>query len=244
MSVNYVRFHTGAVKPIECFKTGWNIIKDQYWLFLGITFVGMLIGSLVPFNILMGPMMCGIYMCILYKHRVGSPPFDMLFKGFDHFAQSLIATLIMVVPMFAIMVPFYIIFMVYSIALSEQHAEPGALFFIVLLLMFVVFFVLYILMGLFFTLAYPLIADRGLSGVEALKTAGKAAWRNLGGMLGLLLLEMLLFMVGLACCYVGIIFILPISMAASTVAYLQVFGDEAQTPAQQGRLEGITPSGM
>ncbi len=35
-------FNTGVIRPVECMKEGWELIKDEYWLFLGITFVGML----------------------------------------------------------------------------------------------------------------------------------------------------------------------------------------------------------
>ncbi len=27
-------FTTGAIQPVECFKEGWEIIKDEYWLLL------------------------------------------------------------------------------------------------------------------------------------------------------------------------------------------------------------------
>jgi hypothetical protein len=45
----------GVVRPIICYKSGWTIIKDQYWLILGVSFVGMLIASAVPFAISWGP---------------------------------------------------------------------------------------------------------------------------------------------------------------------------------------------
>ncbi len=36
-----IEFKTGVIRPIECFKEGWELIKDQYWLFMGISVVGM-----------------------------------------------------------------------------------------------------------------------------------------------------------------------------------------------------------
>ena len=53
-----------AVQPVECIKAGWELIKSQYWLFVGMTVVGIIIGSVVPLGILMGPMMCGIYLAL------------------------------------------------------------------------------------------------------------------------------------------------------------------------------------
>ncbi len=56
MSAIHVTYNRGAVKPLECLRGGWNLIKDQYWLFLGITAVGILIGSFGPMAILLaGP---------------------------------------------------------------------------------------------------------------------------------------------------------------------------------------------
>src|SRR6266545_7080966 len=65
------QFQSGAIAPLECLKEGWATIKDRYWLFLGITLVTMLIGGAVPI-VLIGPMMCGLYMCLFAKMR-GEP---------------------------------------------------------------------------------------------------------------------------------------------------------------------------
>jgi hypothetical protein len=67
MTPNHLDIRKGVVRPITCSKSGWTIIQDQYWLILGVSLVGMLIGSAVPFAILMGPMMCGIYKCLFAK---------------------------------------------------------------------------------------------------------------------------------------------------------------------------------
>jgi len=69
MSQNLNDFNRGVIKPVECLKEAWGLIKDQYWLFLGICAVGMLIGSAFAI-VLMGPMMCGIYLCLFQRMRV------------------------------------------------------------------------------------------------------------------------------------------------------------------------------
>src|SRR6478752_4659273 len=101
-------FRRGAIRPTDCFRAGWELIKADYWLFLGIALVGWLLAALVPFGILAGPMMCGIYLCLFRAQRGRAVKFEILFKGFDYFVQSLIATLIMIVPLFAIMIAGYI----------------------------------------------------------------------------------------------------------------------------------------
>jgi hypothetical protein len=40
MTPNPTEFRRGAIAPMECIKEGWALIKDQYWLFLGIRFAG------------------------------------------------------------------------------------------------------------------------------------------------------------------------------------------------------------
>ena len=68
MTPEQSEFRTGVIKPVECLKDGWALIKDQYWLFFGISLVGILIGGTVPV-VLMGPMMVGIFLCLLQRQR-------------------------------------------------------------------------------------------------------------------------------------------------------------------------------
>src|ERR1700688_1826622 len=105
-------FNRGAVKPIQCLREGWQLVKAEYWLFLGITVVGVLIASFGPFGILLGPMLCGIYICLLGRMHGQPPDMNLLFRGFNYFAPSFVATLFMIVPMIIIMVPIQIGFMI------------------------------------------------------------------------------------------------------------------------------------
>src|SRR4030095_16420725 len=59
----------------------------------GITVLGMFVANLAAL-ILLGPLMCGIHYCYLRQERGQDVSVNMLFRGFDFFAQSLIATLI------------------------------------------------------------------------------------------------------------------------------------------------------
>src|SRR5437660_12442704 len=101
-------FHRGAIAPVECLKEGWALIKDRYWLFLGITLVGILIGGTVAI-ILMGPMMCGIFLCLFQRQRGETVEFGTLFKGFDYFVPALLVQLIKIIPIVVLMVPFYFV---------------------------------------------------------------------------------------------------------------------------------------
>src|SRR5678815_1751723 len=125
-------FQRGVVRPVECLKGGWELIKDQYWLFLGMTIVGMLIGSALPMAILFGPMMCGLYLTFFKKRRGEPIEFGTLFKGFDFFGPSLVATLLHILPIVAIVVPayffFYITMVVSVVAQGNNDPNPAAMF--------------------------------------------------------------------------------------------------------------------
>ena len=60
-------FRRISARPIERLTEAKQMLGDQYWLFVGICACGMLIGSIVPLGILMGPMMCGMYLCFRYR---------------------------------------------------------------------------------------------------------------------------------------------------------------------------------
>lgn len=235
MSANLPGFNRGVVRPVECLRGGWNLIKDQYWLFLGISLAAVFIGSAVPMAILMGPMMCGLYMALFRRQRGEPVTFDLLFKGFDFFAESVVATLIQVVPMMIILVPTYIIWFAFFLSTTKpgRRGQPPDFlpFFAFFIAIFLLIMIVSIIMHIFFAFTYPLIVDRRLSGLDAVKTSAKAAIANLGGVLGLVLLTTLLGFAGVLLCYVGAIFIMPISFAAWSIAYRQVFAAQDMPPA-------------
>jgi len=220
------------VQPVECIKAGWELIKDQYWLFVGMVVVGILIGQAVPLGILLGPMMCGLYLCY-FKRRRGEPiEFGTMFKGFDYFAPSLIATLLHFVPIMAIVIPAYIFFyisMFVSMAAAQgSHGEPNPAAMLGILgvfgLFWLVVMVVIIFISIGFTFAYPLIVDRKLQGFDAVKLSFKAAIPNFFRIFLMQILTGLLTIGGLLLCYVGIFLVFPIAYGAIACAYEQVFG--------------------
>jgi len=236
MTPDNIQFRTGVIKPVECVKEGWALIKDQYWLFLGIVFVGIFVGGAVPI-VLIGPMMVGIYLCFFRRMRGEPVDFGLLFKGFDYFAQSLIAAVIQMIPLIVVMVPAYIIMfalMMTSMPRGGGRMDPDASSrFLITFLGFELVFVTVIcavgiVVGIFFLFAFPLIADRGLSGLDAIKLSIKAGKANFGGILSLLLLNLAMGILGVLACYVGVFFLMPISLASYAVAYRRVFPELSQ----------------
>jgi uncharacterized membrane protein len=226
-----IPFKRNVVEPVQCIKDGWAIIKDRYWLFVGICAVGLLISSAVPLYILMGPMMCGINLCFFKQRRGLQVEFGDLFKGFDFFGPSLIATLLYIVPIMAVVVPAYIFFylgMIFSMVASGQSGEPNPAAPLAVFVMFMIFIlvilVVILLISVGFTFSYALIVERKLQGFDAVKLSFRAAMANFWRLLGMMILTGLLGLAGTLLCYVGLFLVLPISYAAIDVAYEQVFG--------------------
>ena len=231
MTTPQIPFQRNAVEPVQCVKAGWALVKDQYWLFVGICLVAVVIGSAVPMGILMGPMLCGVYLAF-FKTRRGEPiEFGTLFKGFDYFGPSVIATLLHTVPIIAIAIPAYFLFyvsLIFSMAAQTATDEPNPTAMLGVFVMFgifwIVFMIIVLLISIGFTFSYPLIVDRKLQGFDAVKLSFRAAMANFWRLLGMVMLTFLLSMAGILLCYVGVVFVFPITYAAIAVAYEQVFG--------------------
>lgn len=229
MSQHLPEIHKVSIKPVECLKEGYALIKDQYWLFLGIVVVGLLIGGAVPV-VIIGPMMCGIYLCLLQRMRGEEVKFETLFKGFDFFMPSLIASLIQFVPIIIMIFGSYILFFAVFLALAASQGGSGggnpaaALGMMVMIFLFVIFMlVMGVLIQALFIFMYPLIVDKKLSGVDAVKTSFSAVRANLGGVFGLVLLNLGVTLLGVLCCYIGAFFVVPVTMASHAVLYRKVF---------------------
>lgn len=225
-----IPFRRNVVEPVRCVQAGWALIRDQYWLFVGIAAVAMLIGSAVPLAILLGPMMCGIYLT-MFKKRRGEPiEFGTLFKGFDFFGPSVVATLIHIVPVIAIIIPAYFIFyigIILSIATQDpDNPNPLAMFgvFFGFTIFILVMMVIVTVISIGFTFSYPLIADRKLQGFDAVKISFRAAMANFWRLLGMAFLTTFIQIGGMLLCYIGVLLAFPISFAAVAAAYEQVFG--------------------
>jgi len=225
-----IPFRRNVVEPVACIKGGWELIKNQYWLFVGMTLVAVLIGSAVPI-ILIGPMMCGLNLAF-FKTRRGEPvEFGTLFKGFDYFGQSLIAALLHALPIIVVVVPAYIFFyisMIVSIAAQGNSSEPNPAPFIGVMAVFGLFWlvvmIVIIVISIGFIFAYPLIVDRKLKAIDAIKLSFRAGLANFWRLLGMMLLTGLMTIVGMLACYVGAFLVMPLSYAAIAKAYEQVFG--------------------
>ncbi len=217
-----VTVQRGVVSPIACYQEGWELIKDEYWVIFASCAIGMLLGSIVPMGILLGPMMCGIYLVMLRKMRGESVAVDHLFKGFEWFGPSLVAMLLTLVVVMVLFVPVGIVAAIAAAIGNSVGGEEAAVVLAVAaggLGMFLVMGA-----GTLFTFAYPLMVDRDLEAMDALKASVSGGLANLGGLIGLFFLNVALSLVGTCFFFVGSYLVMPLSFAALAVAYKRVYG--------------------
>lgn len=228
-----IEFRTGVIRPLECFREGFDIIKPDFWLFFAITLVGMLIAGAVPFAILLGAMNCGIYFCILKQMRGEPVQFGDLFKGFQFFVPALVATLVLIVPMIIFMVINWISIFGFLMVLGPDLDQgSGTALFGLYAVIFgeaFIFALVSACIHTFLIFAYPLIVEYSLSGLDAFKLSARAAWANLSGVVGIILWEFILGFAGFLVCGIGFYFVLPVMFAAVAVAYRRVFPEMQNT---------------
>ena len=239
--MNNTEFRTGVIKPVECVKEGWELIKNDYWLLFAVALVGAIIGG-VSFYILLGAMACGIFYCYLQAIDGERVSFEGLWKGFNYFAPGLVVTLFIVVPMIFVYAIIYLPFvmaMVMGQNLSESEMMTLLFGAMAVDLVFIVIMVCFHTLLMF---SFPLIVDRNLSGFQAMMTSARAVWKNMGGVVGLILVNFGLAFLGYLALCIGLYFVIPIMIAGNAVAYRKVFpasGERNFEPPSPQFYQGI-----
>lgn len=218
----YTEFRTGVLRPVEIYKEAWELIKGQYWMVFAVVLVGMIIGSAVPI-VLLGPMMCGIYLVLFTVLSGRAVDFGQLFKGFDFFMPSLGLAVVIMVPTFILIFAIYIPMFVMAMAAprmseSEVIAAIAGIFAVE-----VVIAVFMVCLHTLLIFAFPLIVDKKMGTVDSIKTSARAVWQNLSGVVGLFAVGFVVCIVGYLALCIGIYLAIPLIMAANVVAYRKVF---------------------
>ncbi|QYO68106.1 hypothetical protein [Leptolyngbya sp. 7M] len=216
-----MEMRTGNIRAIECYREAWQLLKPVYWQVLGVVFVGMLIGG--AFSILLGPMMCGIYLVLFDVHEGRSPSFDRLFKGFQFFLPSFLLVLIIMLPVIVMIALIYLPIIAMTLA-GERMDESQLWAFLGTTLAIEAIFI--VIMTCFHTLllfAFPLIVDKGMGVIQAIKWSSKGVWRNLSGVASLFGVGMIVSLAGMLLFCIGIYLVMPLILAATVAAYRRVF---------------------
>lgn len=237
-----IEFRKGAIDAGNCISEGWNLIKPNFPLFIGMIVIYLLlsfVSSMIPYagviiNIVVGSaLMCGIYMAILAQRRGEQVPFSLMFEGFSRIVPASLVTVVSAIPgiVFGLAIGSVISLqtLIGSGAKPEEItaalSRPGIM--ASLVGFGFIFFLVSLAVSLLLFFALPLIADRNASIGDALKTSFAGAAGNFGGLFLLLILETLLSIAGVLLCCVGLIFVMPVIFAANIVAYKSVFPDAA-----------------
>ncbi len=183
----------------RCVGRGWQLIKGNFWLLVGASFVAGLIagGGGLPWVgpliglILGGPMMGGLFALYLKRIRGQPATFGDAFVGFSVFLPLMLAQIV-----------------------SGLLTGLGLL--------------LCILPGIYLGVSWvftlPLVMDKRLDFWPAMELSRKVVTRHWWQMFGLLILCGLVTLAGLLACCVGIIVTGAIAEAALMYAYEDIFG--------------------
>lgn len=221
-------FRTGVIRPIECYKEAWALLKDQYWLLFAIVLVGILVSSTIPI-LLIGPMMCGIYGALLDKVDGKEVNFERLFQSFDQFVPGLIVSLLITIPIFVMLILIYIPMIAMAMAGGRMNESELLMFILGVIAVEVVFGILMACLHTLLLFSFPLLVDRRLSAMDSIKVSAKAVWQNLGGVAGLFGLSFLAVIVGYLLFCIGFYFVLPLIFMANALAYRKIFPSLQQT---------------
>jgi hypothetical protein len=220
--MNQTEFRIGAIRPVECFKEAWEIIKPQFWLLFGITLVGAMIGSATLY-ILLGAMVCGIYYCYLQVIDGQQITFDDLFKGLGFWLPGLIVTIFFIVPTLVFFAIAYLPIVITIIAKPNIGTDELWAIVGVNLVVDIIFSVVMVCFHTLLMFSYSLVVDRKLTAVQAMKTSARAVWANLGGVAKLYGVGFLVTLAGMLVFCIGVYLTIPLVAAANVVAYRKIF---------------------
>jgi hypothetical protein len=182
-----------------CIGRGWQLVKANFWLLVGASFVAGLIagGGALPWVgpliglILGGPMMGGLFALYLKRIRGQPASFGDAFAGFSLFVPLMLA-----------------------------HIVSGLLTGLGVLLCVLPG----IYLGVSWVFALPLVIDKRLDFWPAMELSRKVVTRHWWQMFGLLILCGLVTLAGLLACCVGVIVTAAVAEAALMYAYEDIFG--------------------
>jgi len=215
-------FQTGVIKPIECVKEGFELIKSDYWILFAATLVAGLIGAFTLY-ILMGAMACGMFYMYLRKIDGVSISLDDLWKGFGWWLPGFVVMLFIVVPMIVVYGVIYIPFIMAAVMGPNLSSDELIGMLIGVMSVDLIFVIIMVCFHTLLMFSFPLIVDRDLSAVKAMTTSARAVLKNIGGVAGLIVVNFGLALVGELALCVGIYFVIPILIAGNVVAYRKVF---------------------
>lgn len=234
--MNQTEYLRGAINPGDCIGGSWALVTRQFWFYIGIGLITMLLISCVPIVnfFLLGPMLGGFYYLVLRDMRDEPVEFGMVFKGFEKFVPLMVVGLVQAVPSIILTVFQYTIDIAQLMGGGGPRGgdvnfyQPGsdAIFAglsAAIVIAIILGFFISIAWHLAFFFAVPLVIDQDLEIPDALLLSLKAALANPGGLIVLMILEGLVMLLGMLALCLGIFVAIPVVYGANAFAYRHVF---------------------
>ena len=220
-------FNASAIKPVECLKEAWQLIKDDYWLLFAISLVGAMVAGVTVY-VLLGAMVCGIMGCYLKKIDGGMVKFEDLWAGMKYLVPSIPIALLFIVPIVIYFVTMFVTMYspLITIAVMGEGNVDSSLLIGTLAVAVLIDIIVAVAMTVVHSLiifAFPLLIDRKLNAVDAIKLSARASLQNIGGIAGMIVLQFGMVILGWLAFCVGLYLMIPILTATNLVAYRKVF---------------------
>jgi uncharacterized membrane protein len=235
--MNNIQFIPSAIDAGDCVSNAWNLVKQNYGMYLGIALIGIILAGCIPCIslFLVGPVMGGIYYVVLREMRGEPVEFGMMFKGFEKFVPLMVIGIIQSIPEIIGQILRFTVdvgrlgltggkdrdFQFFQSSNPEFAIASGLL--IIVALVAFVFIIIGVVWRVLLFFAIPLALEHEIGPVDAMKLSAKAAMSNVGGLIVLFIFEFLIALVGILALCIGVFFVIPIIYAANAFAYRQVF---------------------
>lgn len=266
---NHIQFRPSAIDASGCVGSGWEMVKQNYGLFLAMSLVAVILSGCIPCVsiFIVGPVMGGVYYVVLRQMRGEPVEFGMMFKGFEKFVPLMVIGIVQAIPEIIgqglrLGVQFG------QIGLDSSRGRRSGDFFqnpsidpdifaglaagvlIIAAIVVIVLVLFAVIWRVLLFFAIPLAMEHDLGPVDAMKLSARAAIANLGGLIVLFIFEFLIALLGLIMCLIGMFLVaIPIIYVANAIAYRQVFPwiqqqfNMSPPPTAYGDFGGARPVG-
>ncbi len=232
------QFTPGAIDAGGCASNAWDMLKRNYGIYIGITLIAILLTSCVPcLNIfILGPVMGGVYLVALRDMRGEPVDFGMMFKGFEKFVPLMVVGLLQAIPGIIAQVLQFTLDLgriglqgggigdsTFFQSAGRDSAIAGGLI-VIAIVVGLLFSIFALVWWMVFFFAVPLVMEFDLGPGDAIKLSAQAAMANIGGLIVLIIFQILIMLVGILLLCIGAFLLsIPLIYLANAIAYRQVF---------------------
>lgn len=219
-----------AIGPIDCMAQGARLVMDHLGAAVGVVLLFYL-AMFIPYGsiVLLGPATCGLYY-VVFKWMRGEPAtVGSIFKGFEWMWDGFLATILMVVAIYAVVIPPLTVIGLAAFSLFRDALVGGAgpdpmILIPVAVGFYLLFLFLVLVVSILFMFVFPLITERGMSPFSAIKWSVRGVLPHVPGLFALHVLNGILGMIGFLLCVIPGVLYVPIAMASTAFAFRKVYG--------------------